>query len=282
MSVVWSVLWGALGLAALLLVGLAALWAGQDRLIYFPDRSRPDASAVSLPGLIEEEIVTEDGLRLLAWRVPPARSDGPVLLYLHGNGGNLGHRAGRVRAIAARGWGLLMVEWRGYGGNPGRPSEDGLQRDARAGLARLAALGARADRIVLYGESLGTGVAVRLASEAPGRVAALVLESPYTSLKDLAALHYPVLPARLLLRDGHDSRSRIGAVAAPILILAGGRDRLVPAAMGRSLAAAAPRAEIWEAPEGGHEDLAFHGAFDAVAVFLARTPGARAEAGAGP
>jgi hypothetical protein len=164
-----------------------------------------------------------------------------------------------------------MPAWRGYGGNPGQPSEAGLLRDAEAGLAALTAGGIPPGRIVVWGESLGTGVGVRLAAENPGRIAALILESPYTSLLDLARLHYPVLPAGLLLRDRYDSLSRIGDVGVPALIMIGGRDTLVPPEMGRRLAAAARApAPVWEAPLAGHNELGEHGAVEAAAAFLAR------------
>lgn len=243
------------------------MWWFQDRLIYFPDAARP----ATPPGVAAVTLRTAEGLDLLGWWVPPADAAAPVLLYLHGNGGSLAHRAPRLAAFAARGWGVLMVEWRGYGGNPGTPSEAGLLRDAEAGLGALTARGIAAPRIAIWGESLGTGPAVRLAAENPGRVGALLLEAPYTSLLDLARLHYPLLPAGLLLRDRYDSLASIGGVGVPVLVMVGARDTLIPATLGRRLAAAArPSAEVWEAPEGGHENLAAHGAIDAAAAFLAR------------
>lgn len=261
---------GALTATLGVVVVLGALWLWQDRLIYFPDRTRPDPARAGLQGLEVLTLPTADGLTLLGWWLPPADPRQPVLLYLHGNGGNLGDRAPRLHAIQALGWGVLMVEWRGYGGNPGRPSEAGLVLDARAGLAALAERGVATAQRVLWGESLGTGVAVRLVAEQPDAAAAILLESPYTSLLDLAALHYPMLPARWLLRDRYDSGARIGAIRLPILIMVGALDRVVPASMGRRLAADAPRAELWEAPAGGHDDLRAHGMLDAAAAFLER------------
>jgi fermentation-respiration switch protein FrsA (DUF1100 family) len=262
----------ALGKLAVVAVGgLAALWLVQDRLIYFPGQERPDAALVGHPAVEAIEVATADGLRLLAWQAPPATATSPVLLYLHGNGGTLAHRAGRMRDFLHLGWGVVMVEYRGYGGNPGQPSEDGLAADARAGLEAIQAMGIPAWRTVLWGESLGTGVVVRLAAERPAAVGALILESPFTSLLDMARRHYPWAPARLLLRDRYDSLSRIGAVQAPVLILQGLRDEIVPPAMGHALAAAAGGlVEIWEVPEAGHNDLGLHGAIEAVSGFLAR------------
>ena len=258
-------------LAAVGLGGIAALWLLQDRLIYHPGTERPDIALVGDPTVREITLTTEDGLALLAWQAPPATATSPVLLYLHGNGGTLAHRAGRMRQFLARGWGVLMVEWRGYGGNPGSPGEAGLAADARAGLAALQAADVPAGRIVLWGESLGTGLAVRLAAEQPAAVGAVVLESPYTSLLEVGRLHYPFLPVGPLLRDRYDSLSRIAALRAPLLVMVGGRDTLVPPAMGRALVAAATApAELWEAPLAGHNERGSQGALAAAADFLAR------------
>jgi len=268
---VMSLLGAALG--GLLVIGGAgaAIWALQDRLIYFPDTAPPPApAALGLRGVERVALRTADGLSILGWRV--AGSPGaPVVLYLHGNGGSLLHRAERVVRFQRLGWGALLVQWRGYGGNPGTPGEAGLAADARAGLKALQDEGVDAARIVIWGESLGTGPAVRLAAEQPGAAAAMVLESPFTSLLALARLHYPVLPSGLLLRDRYDSLSRIGAVRVPVLILQGARDTLVPPAMGRELAAAATApVELWEAPAAGHNELGLAGGVDATADFLAR------------
>ncbi len=263
----------AIGGGALLAAGFgAALWAFQDRLMYFPDPTPPPPpSAFGLREVAAVRLRTADGLDLLGWRLPAAHAGAPVVLYLHGNGGSLAHRTSRVERFARRGWGALLVQWRGYGGNPGTPGEEGLALDARAGLEALLVEGVPPSRIVLWGESLGTGPAVRLAAERPEAVAALVLESPYTSMLDLARRHYPLLPSGLLLRDRYDSLSRIAAVRAPILDMQGGRDTLVPPAMGRALAAAATTpVEIWEAPDAGHNDLGPAGAVEAAAAFLAR------------
>ncbi|WP_270937654.1 alpha/beta hydrolase [Falsiroseomonas oryzae] len=262
------------GIVAVLALGAfgTALYAFQDRLIYFPDPAPPPApAALGLRGVEAVRLRTADGLEILGWRVAATRPDAPVVLYLHGNGGSLLHRAGRVARFQALGWGALLVQWRGYGGNPGSPGEARLAEDARAGLAALQAEGVPARRIVVWGESLGTGPAIRLAAEQPEAVGAVVLESPYTSLLALARLHYPLLPSGLLLRDRYDNLSRIAEVRAPIVILQGARDTLVPPAMGRALAAAATApVELWEAAEAGHNEIGAAGGVEAASRFVAR------------
>jgi uncharacterized protein len=247
---------------------LGVFYLFQRNLLYFPDTDRPDARELKLPAVREVELATSDGLRLLAWYVPP-RPGRKVIAYLHGNGGNIADRADRLHRFAEEGFGVLLVEYRGYGGNAGSPTEEGLFADARAGLDFLAVEGVPPDRIVLFGESLGTGVAVRMASERA--VAMLLLESPYTSIAAVARWHYPFLPVDLLLKDRFDSLSRIAGVRAPLFVMQGGRDGVVPPQSGRELFAAAPEPkEIWIAPDGGHNDLTSFGALTAAVDFIRR------------
>ena len=244
------------------------LYAIQRRMLFPADTTRPDLARVGLAPLREVTLVTADGLHLLAWYLPPP-PDRPVLAYFHGRGGNLSTRAERVRMFAAARYGLLMVEYRGYGGNAGHPSETGLATDARAAMEFLAAEGFGADRLVVYGKSIGTGVATRVASEQT--VAALVLESPYTSIRAIAARRYFFLPVRWLLRDPFDCLSRIGRVRAPILMLQGDRDTVIPPGLGRDLFEAAPEPkQIWAEPDGRHENLMDVGAGQVVIDFIDR------------
>jgi uncharacterized protein len=252
-----------------LYLGVAAfLYARQRSFLYHPNTARPDSTVVGLDALQEVHLPTSDGLALLAWYVPPT-SNGPVLAYFHGNAGNLGSRSYRLKHYVAAGWGVLMVEYRGYGGNPGRPTESGFAADARAAMTFLDDCGVASERVALYGESIGTGVATRVASERP--VAALVLESPYTSITDIARRRFFFLPVDWLLRDRFDSLSCIGRVQAPLLVLQGGLDTIVAPALGRELfqAASEPK-ELWVAPEAGHNDLMEHGAAEAVVAFVTK------------
>jgi fermentation-respiration switch protein FrsA (DUF1100 family) len=250
-------------------VGVAGiLYAYQRDFIYFPDMQRPIARLAGVKPLREIELVTSDGLRLLAWYVPPPEGK-PVLIYFHGNGGNIGYRSPRLSEFTSAGLGVLMPEYRGYGGNEGQPTEVGLYADATAAMAFLQSEGVGAERIIVYGESLGTGVATRVASE--HQVAALVLEAPYTSITAMAALQFSFLPVNLMLSDRYDSLSRIAEVRAPILIFRGERDEIVPPALGCELfeAAREPK-EFWAVPEAGHNDLYRYGAAETVLDFLRR------------
>lgn len=260
-------------IVALYLLGLFALFAAQRQILFRPDQGKPVARQVEQPGLLEVLIVTADGLDLLAWWLPPAgqgeTTREPVVLYLHGNAGHIGHRAERVRQVAARGWGGLFIGYRGYGGNPGEISEAGLRLDAEAGLAALRQRGIAAGRIVVWGESLGSGLATGLAAR--HAVGAVVLETPFTSIAAIAKQRYPFAPVDLLLKDRFDSMASIAAIRAPVLVAVAGRDRVVPPSMGRALyATATAPAELWEVAEAGHNDLLQFGLMETMAAFLAR------------
>ena len=258
-----------LGFAAAAYAALVGgLYLFQRQLLYFPDKARPELFGLQQLGVREVTLATEDGLSLLSWYVPP-RSGRPVIAYFHGNGGHIGYRAERLLRFAREGFGVLMAEYRGYGGNPGAPSEAGFYADGRAALAFLDREGVAPDRLVLYGESLGSGVAVALATE--HNISALVLEAPFTSVAEVAQSHFPYVPASRMVLDRFNSLSRIGRVKAPILVLHGERDRVVPVRYGRALFAAAPDPkEGWFGPEAGHEDLARYGSLDVVAAFIDR------------
>ena len=246
----------------------AALYLGQRRLLYRPDRRHPDLGGLAELGVREVALTTKDGLRLLSWYLPPPVGR-PVVAYFHGNGGHIGYRAERLRRFAHEGYGVLFAEYRGYGGNPGAPSEAGLLADGEAALDFLDGLPIDPGRLVVWGESLGSGLAVALAARR--QIGCLVLEAPFTSIAAAAQLHYPFIPAKQMVRDKFDSAARIGHVTAPILVLHGERDTVVPVWMGRALLAAAtsPK-EGWFAPEAGHENLVHFGALEAASAFIER------------
>ncbi|MGA7488277.1 MAG: alpha/beta hydrolase [Xanthobacteraceae bacterium] len=231
---------------------VALLYFTQRALQYFPDRSRVAPAAAGLPEAEELVLDTTDGERVIAWHLPP-RGQKPVILYFHGNGGSLRWRVDRFRALTADGTGLVALSYRGYGGSSGRPTEAGLISDARAAYA-FARARYQPARIALWGESLGSGVAVALAAENP--VGHVILEAPFTSAVDVGAGHYWFVPVRLLMKDQFRSDLRIGKVAAPLLVLHGDRDRVVPMALGERLYALAnaPKRFV-RFPGGGHDDL---------------------------
>jgi uncharacterized protein len=252
-----------------LVVGYGAIAAlayfAQRSLMYFPERTRTAPAAARFPQAQEIELTTSDGERVIAWHVAP-RGEKPVVLYFHGNGGALAWRAERFARIVADGTGLLALSYRGYGGSTGSPSEAGLLRDAEA-IYAYAVARYPAERLVPYGESLGTGVAVALAAE--HKVGKLILESPFTSAVDVGAAAYPFLPVRLLMHDTFRSDERIGKGTAPVLVLHGERDTVVPIRYGERLYGliSAPKKFV-RFPEGQHSDLDSHGAQAAVREFL--------------
>lgn len=232
--------YAAVALAALLLLALA-LRQFQGRLIYFP-AGDPGPVFAQLPRGREVTIPTPDGLELGAWFVPaPSTAPTGAVLLLHGNGGHRGHRAPLAHRLAERGWAVLLLDYRGYGGNPGHPDEQGLYRDAAAAVAWLSHRPeVDPGRLVYFGESLGAGVAVAAAVDHPP--AALILRSPFSSMEAVARHHYPFLPVRWLLHERYPSIERIRHLRCPLLVLAGEDDRVVPFEHSRRLFEASPAA----------------------------------------
>ncbi|MFI6504201.1 alpha/beta hydrolase [Nonomuraea typhae] len=225
---------------ALLLAGL--LWLFQRRLIYLPDARPVPAAAAILPGARDVTLTTADGLRLGAWYVPGRRD--VTVLVMGGNAGNRWYRAPLAAALAREGFAVLLMDYRGYGGNAGSPTEEGLALDAEA--ARQAVSG----KVIYYGESLGAAVATRLATKVPPD--GLLLRSPFTDLADAGRHAYPFLPVRPLLRDTFPVKAQLRTVHAPITIVYGSADTIVPPALSRS--AAPPGAVLVEVPGAGHND----------------------------
>jgi fermentation-respiration switch protein FrsA (DUF1100 family) len=236
-------------------VVLVLIWAGQRRMIYFPFGEVPPPAAAGLPSAEPVTFPTEDGLALQGWFLP-ARAPGPAytMVVFNGNAGNRAFRAPLATALHARGHGVLLFDYRGYGGNPGAATEAGLAADARAARTYLVGRSdVDASRLVYLGESLGTAVATTLASE--HRPAALVLRSPFTSLAVVGQFHYPILPVRWLLQDRFDSIDRIARIDCPLLVIAGDRDRVIPYEHSQQLFAAAvsPKAFV-TIPGADHND----------------------------
>ena len=232
---------------------------------YGAHRSRPRWGS---RGVAERTIETPDGYRIVAW-YGKARPGKPTLLYFHGNGGSLADRAPRIARFMDQGWGVYMMTYRGYGGSTGSPSEVANVADARLAYQALVREGVPPTSIIAYGESLGSGIAVRIAAELP--VAGVILDAPYTSIVDVAAQAYPFLPVRLLLIDRYDTTRYIGAIKAPLLILHGAHDGVVPVEMGRELARLAPGPKrLVVFPNGHHSDLYINGnnAIDAVRAWI--------------
>jgi fermentation-respiration switch protein FrsA (DUF1100 family) len=236
--------------------GLIALaFVVQRSLQYFPERRRTVPLAVGLTDAEEVVLDTADGERVIVWHVPP-RDGQPVFLYFHGNGGSLRWREERFRDLTADGSGLVALSYRGYGGSSGRPTEKGLIEDARAAYAFSVAR-YPAERLVLWGESLGSALAITVAAENP--VGRLVLEAPFTSAVDVGAQHYWFLPVRLLMKDQFRSDLRIGEVKAPVLVVHGENDTIVSITLGERLygLVRAPKRFV-RIVGGGHNDLGVH------------------------
>jgi fermentation-respiration switch protein FrsA (DUF1100 family) len=235
--------------AALYVLVVAGLFFAQRKLLYFPNAVEVAPASLGLDARVLR-VPTEDGENLLAWYFAPAPGK-PLILYFHGNGGGIDLRAERFRRIVAAGDGVLAVEYRGYAGSTGSPSEAGLISDGEAAYRQAIAFGIPAARIVLMGESLGSGVAIALAARR--EIGALVLDSPYSSIADVASALYWMFPVRALLRDAFQSDRWIGRVAAPVLMVHGTQDGVIPIRFGEKLFALAnPPKDFWPVEGAGH------------------------------
>jgi len=242
----------------------------QEHLMYFPDPAKFVPGEWALKELQPLPVTSEDGLALMSWYRPPRKPDKFTIVFLQGNAGHLGYRNYKVRPWLEAGYGVLMVGYRGFG-NPGSPSEEGLYKDARAAIDALRAKGLPDKAFVLYGESMGTGVAVQMATEYDA--SGLILESPYTSVPNVAADRYPLVPVRLLLRDKYNSLAKIRDVHMPLLLLHGEMDQVVPAKFGKQLFAAANEPKQAEfIPNAGHNDVYDLRVQQLVLNFIAKLP----------
>jgi len=256
------VLW----LIAAYLVLCAAVYFGNRLFMYLPDPARVPPAEAGLEGVAEIELAAADGTKLVAWYAPPQNGK-PILLYFHGNAANAANRAPKIAMMLEGGFGVLYLNNRGYGGSEGSPTEAHNVADAIAAYDYLVKRGVPADEIVAFGESLGSGQAVRLAAERP--VAGVVLEAPLTSAADVGRSVYFFLPLSLLITDRYNVERHIRAVTAPLLILHGEQDEVIPVEMGkRNYRAANEPKRIETFRQGRHNDLFDHGAWEKMRDFL--------------
>lgn len=246
--------------------GLLMLYVRQREMVFpIPPVGRTAPEAAGLPEADEHVLTSSDGEKIIVWHVP-AKLGRPVILYFPGNGDFLAGRVSRFKAMTADGTGLVALSYRGYAGSSGAPSEQGLLRDAEAAYS-FAAARYGAERIVVRGFSIGTGVAVALAAEQ--KVGKLILEAPYTSAADVVALRFSFVPLRLLMKDQFRSDERIGRVTAPLLIMHGTDDPAIPFAFGERLFALANEPKRFvPLPGGGHDDLDRFGAVEIARQFI--------------
>jgi uncharacterized protein len=263
--------------AAMLAAVAAIAWSQQRRLIYFPFGSVPTPDTLGLANTTAVSFPTDDGLRLAGWFVAGRGRPTHTVIVFNGNAGNRAFRAPLAQALAGAGLSVLLFDYRGFGGNPGVPSEAGLKVDARAARNYvLGRAGVDPDGLVYFGESLGTAVATELAVDHPP--AALILRSPFTSMTDVGKHHYAYLPVAWLLRDRYNTIDRISRVRAPLLIIGGDADRIVPFELTRRLYDAAPDPKTLLVIRGAdHNDESMstgHEMIEGVLTFLRQLPGA--------
>jgi fermentation-respiration switch protein FrsA (DUF1100 family) len=259
-------------LLVVLVTGL--LWAFQRSLVYLPDAGSGRPAGEVLTGARDVELRTADGLELAAWFLP-AGDDAPAVLVANGNGGSRELRAPLADALHEAGLSVLLFDYRGYGGNPGSPSEQGLALDVRAARAFLVEeASVPPERLLYFGESLGAAVVTELATEHPP--AGLVLRSPFVDLASVAAVHYPVLPVRALLWDRYPVAEQLAGVDVPTTVVLGDADTIVPPEQSRTVAAAAKNLHrLVEVPGADHNDAALldGNAVVGAVVDLARSAG---------
>jgi uncharacterized protein len=263
--------WIAIGLALFYFGGIAVLYLKQqDMLFPIPPVGRTTPAAAGFAQAEEHFLATADNEKVIVWHVP-AKPGRPVILFFHGNGDFLAGRVSRFRKLVSDGTGLVALSFRGYAGSTGSPSEEGLLKDAAAAYA-FTAERYEASQIVAWGFSLGSGVAVAIASERP--IAKLILEAPYTSTVDVAASLLPIAPVSLLMRDQFHSDRRIGRVTAPLLIMHGEADPAINIRFGERLFAMAHEPKQFvRFPGGGHENLDEFGAIETVRRFIGASNG---------
>ena len=239
----------------------------QRSFLYFPSKEKIDISNYNDTGLKEVELTTSDGIVLKSWFKETNTPEGFTILIFHGNAGHIGDRVEKFKRFIDAGHGLLFLEYRGYGGNPGKPSEKGLYNDALAALNFLSKQHIFSDKIILYGESLGCGIAAKLSSE--DTFAATILEAPYTSIADVAQRHYWYLPAKWLALDRYDVLGIINNIKSPLMVIHGEKDNVISIEFGKKVFDAAPEPkEALFIPNAGHNNLFEFYADEKILVYL--------------
>jgi uncharacterized protein len=255
------------GLLAFYLTKGTALYAFQRNFLYVPYHDAVVAPPDVTPPVKIVTVTTNDGLQLQTWFSPSEKPDGTVVVFFHGNGGSLPMSAQILPYFQKRGYGIYLCEYRGYSGNPGSPTEEGLYEDGRACMRWLQGEGYSPDQIAIYGESIGTGVAVQMAVEMPPKT--VILTSPFTSMVEMARRNYSFYPVSIMLKDRYDSLSKIGKIKSPLLILHGDADGMVPMDIGKTLFEAANEPKAFQPIHGaGHNDLYSFKASNIIAQWL--------------
>jgi uncharacterized protein len=259
--------WIAMFVVGVYVAGVAFLYLAQRRFVFVPPAAaHPSPAAAGWPEAQEAVLDTADGEHVIVWYAPP-RSDNPVVIYFHGNGEIVAWRTVRHRRLTANGTGVVALSYRGYMGSTGSPTEDGVLQDAEAAY-RFVTSRWPSNPVVLWGHSLGTGVAVALAAR--HSVARLILEAPFSSTVDVAALRFPIVPVRWLMLDQFRSDERIEKVQAPLLIMHGDQDWVIPIRLGERLFKLAHNPKRFVRIAGGHhDDLDRFGAIDEAQRFIA-------------
>ena len=256
------------GFGLIYLAAGVALYFNQSRLVYFPNREHVTPAHEGLAGVEELTLKTPDGEKVICWYAK-AQPGQPTILYFHGNAGNISTRSERIRKYIGRGRGMFMLDYRGFGGSTGKPSEAANVADAKQAYEALRREGVAAKDIILYGESIGSGVAVQVAAES--EAAGLILDAPYTALVDVAANRYRWFPISLMMTDRYESRRYLPGLKLPLLVVHGERDQAIPVAMGREVVAlhGGPK-QLVTFPEAGHADHYLFGSFEAINAWIDR------------
>jgi uncharacterized membrane protein (UPF0127 family)/pimeloyl-ACP methyl ester carboxylesterase len=253
---------------------LAVIYMGQRSMQYLPDTTNPAPAHTSVPEMQEVMVKTTDGLTLESWALIPDEPTAPVVVMFHGNAQNVAARAVKMRPLIDAGFGVVIAGYRGYGGNPGSPTENGLYTDARATLDYvLKDRAVPASRIIFYGESLGSGVATQMADEHRD-IAGLILEVPFDSTLNVAKWRFPwAVGLGTLMHDQFHSDQRIQNLTMPKLFLTAGNDWIVPDRFGKALYALAPEPKkLIEYKDAGHNTLYDHGAGADIVAFIKNLP----------